>query len=318
MSDIRQPSLFHLTPQSPEEISRHTPFAATLTLFAENLAKEGKTRNTITSFISDLNLVGEHLDSSTPVGQFKTSMLNDFLEWLENGRGVPCSRKSYARRVTTLKVYFKWLNTLGTISHDPAKALLQRSGPAPLSNVLNEDQIQDALHHAQMMKKSDEQDYRPEMLFRLLLETGIKKSEASRLLPDDIDRSNPKAPILTIRHKRKNQYKERRIGLDSDWLKVYDLYRQQYPPKSGKEEIFTCTARNLEYILTDVGERAEIPFKLSFEAMRWTSAVRDYRQDISEDAIREKLGLSKVSWYETSNKIKRLSEQLDRDNIKSQ
>ena len=42
-------------------------------------------------------------------------------------------------------------------------------------------------------------------------------------------------------------------------------------------------------------------------------AVQDYRADIDEERIREKLGLSKVSWYETGDKIKRLSALLDAD-----
>lgn len=315
MSDVRQPSLFHLTPQEPGEISKHTPLNATLDLFSAHLKREGKTDNTVKSFLSDLGLVEDHLGGDVPVGEFTTSMLSEFMHWLENGRGVPCSRKSYARRVTTLKVYFKWLRTLGAIPHDPAKALLQRSGPAPLSEVLSEAQIRAAIDFASTMKKGEEQDYRPEMLFRLLLDTGIKKSEAGRLVSQNIDRLNPQQPFLHIKHKVRNQYKERRIPLDPEWLKLYDLYRQQYPPKKpGQKEIFTCTTRNLEYILTDVGEGADIPFKLSFEIMRWTSAVRDYRNGVDEDTIREKLGLSKVSWYETHQKIKRLSERLDEEN----
>ena len=58
---------------------------------------------------------------------------------MEHGRGVPCSRKTYARRVTTLKVFFKWLHEIGAIPHDPARAVLQRSGPAPLAVILAPD-----------------------------------------------------------------------------------------------------------------------------------------------------------------------------------
>lgn len=313
MSDVRQNSLFYQHPNSPEEINRHTPMTATVALFKDHLIREGKTENTVTSFVSDLQLVMDYLDGATPVGQFTTTMLSDFMYWLDNDRGVPCSRKSYARRVTTIKVYFKWLFTLGAVAHDPAKALLQRSGPAPLSHVLSQDDIDGCIDFSRRMKRGDEQDYRPEMLLRLLLDTGIKKSEIERLTPSDIDQSNPHRPILLIRHKTKNQYKERRLELDSDWIKVYELYRGQYPSKPGSDKIITCTTRNLEYILTDIGEGADVPFKLSFEVLRWTSAVHDYRNGVNEDAIREKLGLSKVSWYETGQKIKTLSEQLDNE-----
>src|SRR5690606_23819050 len=135
--------------------------------FIEHLQKGGKSEHTLKAFRSDLLLVGEYLGENVPVGNFTTSMLNNFLSWLENGRGVPCSRKSYARRVTTLKVYFKWLHGIGAIIHDPAKAVLQRSGPAPLSEVLSDQQIRDVIDFAQTLRKGEVQDYRPEMLFRL-------------------------------------------------------------------------------------------------------------------------------------------------------
>jgi site-specific recombinase XerD len=310
MSDLRQIPLWTDDPQTTAEITRHTAFKATWGLFTEHLHKEGKSEHTITAFLGDLHLVAEHLGSTKPVGQFTTSDLNRFLHWLEDGRGVSCSRKSYARRVTTLKVYFKWLHGMAAIPDDPARPVLQRSGPAPLSDVLTQPQIKSAILAARSMHKKDEQDYRPEMLFRLLLDTGIKKSEASRLTPKSIDKLNPDHPMLMVRQKFRNIYKERRIPLDPDWLNLLDDYLMQYQPK---EVIFDCTPRNLEYILTAVGEQAEIPFKLSFEVMRWTCAVRDYRMGMDERDLREKLGLSETSWYETGTKIKTLAEQVTQE-----
>ena len=101
----------------------------------------------------------------------------------------------------------------------------------------------------------------------------------------------------------KNIYKERRLELSTDFLPLLDAYVAQY---QITEKLFTCTTRNLEYILTDLGEEVGIPFRLSFEGMRWTLGVRDVRYGTEEDIIREKLGLSQTSWYETSQKIRRL------------
>lgn len=304
MSDIRQMPLFPAQPLSPDDINRHTALNATLLLFENYLVKEGKSQHTIKAFAADMHLFAEYTSGITPVGQYTTTHINQFLHWMEFGRGIPCSRKTYARRVTTIKVYFKWLYSIGSIPHDPARAVLQRSGPAPLSHVLTPEQIAAAMDFSQRMKRGDEVDFRPEMLFRLLLDTGIKKGEAMTLQPGDVDRSSAQSPILSIKHKVKNIYKERRIELDPEWVKLMEVYLGQYQPK---DSLFNCTARNLEYILTDIGEGAEIPFKLSFEVMRWSCAVRDYRSGMEEELIREKLGLSRTSWYETGAKIKRLA-----------
>lgn len=308
MSDIRQLPLFNANPQSPEDINRYTPFNVTFDLFQQFLLKSGKSEHTIKAFVADLHLVGEALDESMAVGEFSTTNLNRFLHWLEYERGVPCSRKSYARRVTTLKVYFKWLKGLGAIPIDPAKPILQRSGPAPLQPVLSDEEIRAVTAFAGTMKKGEMQDYRPEFVLRLLLDTGIKKSETMRLTPANFDRLNPQKPILIVKHKVRNVYKERRIDITPELLKLYDLYMQQYTPK---ETVFNCTSRNLEYILTAIGEGAEIPHKLSFEMLRWTSAVRDHRYGMEDDELREKMGLSKISWSENGRKLRTLAARLE-------
>lgn len=310
----RQLPLFPNQPETPEDISKHTPIGATFDLFAAYLQKDGKSEHTVKAFIGDLHLLADFSGHQTTIGQFTTTNLNEFMHWIEFGRGVPCSRKSYARRVTTLKVYFKWLKQIDALVHDPAKAVLQRSGPAPLSNVLTREDIKQAILSAREMKKGDQPDTRPEFLFQLLLETGIKKSEAGRLELEDFDVTNPENASVRIKHKAKNVYKERRIAVSKGLIDLLAEYRLQY---NLKKPVFTCTTRNLEYILTDIGEGAGIAFKLSFEVMRWTTAVHDALNDVDDELIREKLGLSKTSWYETSNKINQLLERLANESAKS-
>ena len=306
----QQKSMFELNPLVPDDIGRNTPFESTWDLFKTHLVREGKTENTWRAFEADLKVMREFFDGKFPVGQFTTTRLNQFLDWMESKRGKPCSRKTYARRVTTVKVYFGWLYHLEVLGHDPAKPILQRSGPAPLSEVLSPKQIETALAFTLTMRRKEDHDYRPELLFRLLLDTGIKKSEAMRLLPGDVDHTNPDHPLVHVRHKTRDVYKERRIPLEPEWVDLLDLYLEQYAPKT---EIFECTPRNLEYVLADIGEGAQIPFKVSFEVMRWTSAVRDHLNGVDEQRIREKMGLSESSWYETGQKVKKLAERVERE-----
>src|SRR5690606_7416011 len=102
-------------------------------------------------------------------------------------------------------------------------------------------------------------------------------------------------------------YKERRIVLDPEWVRLLDVYLAQYTPKD--DLLFSCTARNLEYVLSDIAEGAGLPVKISFEMLRWMSAVRDYRAGMDAEWIRDKLGLSEASWVETFSKIKQLAVQ---------
>src|SRR5215216_2144788 len=197
MSDIRQMPLFPTLPASEADLNPHTLLKHTITLFQRHLLREGKTEHTVKSFTSDLQLLMEHGGDEMAIGRFNTTDLNGFLDWMEHGRGVSCSRKSYARRVTTLKVFFKWLNEIEAIPHDPARAILQRSGPAPLAEILSPDDVTSVITYAASLRRGEKPDARPEMLFRLLLDTGIKKAETMRLTLADVRRDdNPPTVIV--------------------------------------------------------------------------------------------------------------------------
>ena len=145
------------------------------------------------------------------------------------------------------------------------------------------------------------------MLLTLLLQTGIKKGEALAIVPNHIDRTTPGDPFLFIRYKNPRlRYKERKVGLEPEWLDVLDEYLTQCEPT---DTLFTCTARNLEYILTDVGMACNLEQGLlSFENLRWASALSDFKQGVEPDEIRQRLGLSKITWRETKKKLEKLKE----------
>lgn len=293
-----------LFPASGEHaLTRHSSLGEAIEPFQERLRQEGRSPHTINAFTSDLRLLSEYFGDAMVLDEFTTPKLNRFMEWIEYGRGVPCSRKSYARRVTTLKVFFKFLRSESILPDDPASALLQRSGAAPLQSILRDDEIQRLLAYTLSLRLAEKADARPDLLVRLLLDTGIKKGECMELTPEKIQRDE--APTLVIRYRKPNNvYKERKITLDPDWLNVLEEYMEQYRPP---DTIFDCTARNLEYVLRDVATAAGVESKVSFETLRWTSAVRDYRRGVDLEELREKMGLSRISWRETSDKIIRLA-----------
>ncbi len=259
--------------------------------------------------------MAKYLGPGQPVGEIGTKNLNDFLDWLLNERGVPCSPKSYARRVTTLKVFFGWLFETNVLQSDPAVAVIQRTVVSPLPKLPTEAQIEQALVVTQTIREGGMQnkaDSRPHLLLTLLLQTGIKKGEAMNLVPNHVDRNDADEPMLFVRYANPNlRYKERKLPLDPDWLMVLDEYLRQYQPP---DTLFTCTARNLEYILRDVGDAAGLDAGLlSFENLRWVSALRDWRAGVEKDDIRQKLGLSKITWRETKSKLEKLSKEENKD-----
>jgi integrase/recombinase XerD len=315
MNERTQPDLF---PEGtlPPAASEHQPrlsgsasIQAAMGLFEQHMQEKGFALNTVKAFISDVRLLGKYLGVGQSVGEIGTKNLNDFLSWLRYERGVPCSNKSYARRVTTLKVFFGWLHETGVLATNPATAVIQLTAKSPLPKLPTEIQLQRALEVTTQMREgsdSKKPDVRPHFLLTLLLQTAVKKSEAMAIVPNHIDRNNPDGPILFIRYANPRlRNKERKLYLDPEWLDVLDEYLAQYPPT---DTIFSCTARNLEYILTDVGNEAGLgQGLLSFENLRWASALRDWVAEVEPDEIRQKLGLSKITWRETKTKLEKLA-----------
>jgi integrase/recombinase XerD len=311
VTDDQQSPLFPpgtLPESGPPRLTAEASIQAALGAFEQHMEEEGFALNTRKAFAGDIRLLGKYLGIGQPIGKIGTKNLNDFLNWLVYERGVPCSNKSYARRVTTLKVFFSWLQESEVLVMNPASAVIQKSVSSPLPNIPTAEELEQALAETSSIRagsNEEKPDARPHLLLTLLLQTGIKKSEAMGIVPNHIDREDPDAPFLFVRYKNPSQrYKERKIELDPEWLDVLDEYLAQFQPSTT---LFTCTARNLEYILTDIADSLQLDQgKLSFENLRWASALQDYKNGVSHDKIRQRLGLSKITWRETKSKLEKL------------
>ena len=270
------------------------------------LQDQGKSVYTIKAFLGDLTLLYNYLPPDRTLGGVTTKDLNNFLQWLQVGRGVACSPKSLARRVTSLKAFFRWLHRSGTLVIDPAEKVLQQSVISPLPEVLTLIEEKVVLDVANRYRKGKRPDARPYTLLSLLLSTGIKKGECLAINLNHIDLEAPNGPILFIRYTSpSNRYKERKIALPVTWIEGYREYLDQYRPF---DTIFPWSPRRLEYILEDIGRDAGLKKHLSFDMCRWTCALDDLRDGIETDLIRQKLGISKIQWREVSMKLRQLAE----------
>ncbi len=292
------------------ELTGDSPLSVALAHFGMYMHRKGFTRNTMKAFNSDLNILGRYLGKDIRISEISTEKLLQFIEYLRTGRGKPASEKSISRRITTMKVFFSWLKDSKVIQNDPAEPLVYHRVQVPLPQVLSDKEVRQLVEIARDLAigRPDlpwkrKPDTRPYLLLTLLLYTGIKKGECMRIRLDDIDRSEE--PSVLIRYDSPRfQHKTRRLLLPQHFIPVLEQYIEQYNPT---EYLFTCTARNLEYNLKDLGEIAGIKKKVSFEMLRWTFAVRAYRYGTPPEQLKEKLGISDVTWNEVFPKIKKLA-----------
>lgn len=272
------------------------------------MADQGRSPNTIKAFLSDVRLLSQFIPPDRGVGTITTDDLNRFFEWMEKGRGIPCSPKTLSRRITSVKSFFRWLHQYGALTIDPAEKVMQRSAISPLPQVLTEDEYQAVLLAADRHRRDKKPDARPYTLAALLLTTAIKKSECLGIHLNHINLDAKNEPYLFVRYASPaNRYKERKIELEQDWIAAYEEYLAQYQPT---DQVFPWSPRRLEYLLEDIGEEAGLAKHLSFDMCRWTCALHDYQAGVETEQIRQKLGVSKIQWRELFIKLKQLNGEM--------
>jgi len=269
------------------------------------LEDQGRSPYTIKAFIADLNLLDSFLPPDYTLGEITLKDLENFTDWLENKRGVPCSPKSLSRRITSLKSFFRWLQHGGVLVVDPADKLVQRTVTSPLPNVMNKEEVSKALETAAAFRTADPPDARPYTLLKLLLETAIKKGECRDIGLNHLSVEDVEDAHVYIRYTNpRYRYKERKIPLSKEWVEAFNEYVDQYQPE---ERLFPWTARRLEYILEDITNAGKFDQRISFDMCRWTSVLMDLVDGKDPEKIRQKLGVSKIQFREIRAKLRKLA-----------
>ncbi len=276
--------------------------------FARHLDKRPIADNTRKAFWGDVNLFARFLTpqsdaqaAAIPLAHIKDHHIRDFLN-AEEKRKNANSPKSIERRLTSLKVFFRFLRDKGYIALDPADAVPYRPALDTLPDYLSDGEAEAALQAARDYAASDKLDTRPLAIIALILETGIKKSECLNLTVDDILRNTRS---VMVRYDKKHlKFKERELPISAECLAVLDAHIGRYGV-SGK--LFDCTGRNIEYIFTGkIAPKAGLSV-LTFEMLRWTCALRDVRAGLLDDEQAQyKFGLSAIGWVEMHGKLERI------------
>jgi len=281
-----------------------TTLNAAIMAWEEHLRRDGALDNTIKSFGGDLRLFGRFLGLDRPINAIAT---HDLQTWLDDQRTSGRSPKTYMRRVTSLKAFFRWLEIGRVLPHDPSETIIQQSVLSPLPSVLTDDEVEQAITAAhRLWRTAEKPDMRPYVLFTLLLQTGIKKSECLSLELTHVDLDDAAGPALWVRYKEaRHRLKERKLPLTPEWADVYRAYLAFEQPEKS---IFPYSPRRLEYLLEDITIAAGISKHISFEMCRWTFAFRHAQEGTDDDLTRRYLGLSRIQWREIGMKLKRLTD----------
>ena len=311
---VQQPELFPLggvqqalNPPPVPTLTSCDPLRATWGPFRTYMQRREFSEHTIAAFLNDLELLVQFLGEEAALAQCTAPKLEEFVGYLQHGRGVPCSGKSLDRRITTLKVFFGWLAQNSILPSDPAAPLLHYGARSPLPQILSDGEVERLLSTTRSMRDAEKApDARPHLLVTLILTTAIKKGECMNLSLEHLDMGDPSQPSVYVHYdKPRQRFKVRRLGLEAEWTRTLEVYLRRYQPR---QRLFECTPRNLEYMLHTVSMVAGITRPLTFETLRWTSAAHNLREGMDPERLRKRMGLSRVSWEGTLPIIQKLAE----------
>lgn len=316
-STVLQPNLFSgnsavvSEPPDPSEtpfpplvrtnpLTDQSSLAACIIPYQQDLKLRGKSDYTVTCFLSDLKMFSDFVGRDTPVGRITKEQLTDWLMKLKFGtKGQLPAPKTMARRVTFLKNFFSWLAREGVIREDPSSSLVLERPLPPLPELLFDNEVQRLL-------EASAKDPRCHCLVYLVLNAGLKKEEVMGLKLEQIDLSDPQAPLLSIHFPASTgkQHRERRLALPAQFTTILKQYIAKYRPT---QELFVCTDRNLNYILARAVKAADIKKRVTLQLLRDTFAVQQLKSGVPPETVREKLGLSDEAWLESREKYRRLA-----------
>lgn len=207
------------------ELERHI-FA-----YFEDLQRQNASPHTIRSYGSDLR---DFLEYFTPPGsQPPLAAEFDVLrirEWMASLHAKQNSAVSIRRKVSALRMFFKFLTREGHLRVNPARLVRLPKAPKMLPLVMTAEQTGNLLDGVSLAKTEGPNPRRDLAMLELLYGSGLRVSELTGLNLDDIDRNER---WLRVRGKGRKERQVPYPGKAETALEAYLTERRAVPGESA-------------------------------------------------------------------------------------
>lgn len=236
--------------------------------------------------------------------------LRGYLATLD-GRGLAAATRR--RHVYAIKSFLTFLHEHGHVPIDVGRQLAPPKPEGRLPRVLTADEYRS-------LQLAARESVRDAALVELLLQTGVRLSEAARLTLDDVRfpqklSAKPGDPIGELRVRRGKGNKERRVGLNFKAMKLLQNYLRSRPKAEGTAPLFLTKfgkalgPRGIEDVVTKHLATAGIK-GASVHSLRHTFATHMVRSGADLRSVQDQLGHANIAT--TSIYIQTAKEQRDR------
>lgn len=156
-------------------------------------------QNTLSSYLRDIRQFADYLDTHVgdTLDHVNDEELSTYVSWLRgNGKSVA----TVSRAIASIKCFYSWMVTEGTIAESPAAKLTPDKTAQKLPQILTSKEVELLLEQPSC---TDAKGYRDRAMLELLYATGIRVSELISLNITDV---NTTAGMICCRNKGKERY----------------------------------------------------------------------------------------------------------------
>src|SRR5215211_2417368 len=259
-------------------------FDATLAAFLRTLEGSNKSQATITAYRSDLRQFVAFLRETTcTVAGPADVRREDVAEYLSFLAEKGITGKSRARKLSTLREYFRFLEANGQVAKSPTLGIETPKKERNGRTTLRPDEYTQLL----ALAGGNPRDY---AILQVFLQTGIRVSELCALTREDIDLAD-----RTLRVTRGKGMQARTIELEKKGIQALKSYLE-VRPQSLYEELFLnyqgepLSERGVRKMLAKYLRAAGITKKISPHYLRHNLATRKAERGVSPFHRKELLG----------------------------
>ncbi len=243
------------------------------------------------SYLSDLDQFFDFLGAAE-LAKVDHQFLRRFVAHLMK---LGVRKSSIARKLSTLRTFFKYLNRQGMLTENPARLVLTPRREKRLPVVLSADDAQRLMEAPRGTKTRAGVELRDRAVLETLYSTGIRASELIGMNHEDIDSHDR---LIRIGGKGR---KERVVPIGHKALDAIDAYVASKPAALEPSAVFIgpagkrLTARTVQRILENYRKKLGLQQKASPHTLRHSFATHLLESGADLRAIQELLGHASLS-----------------------
>jgi integrase/recombinase XerD len=198
--------------------------------FAVQMEADGKSPLTTRVYVGELERLGRKLGTRVPISRIRPATLATYLvsDACRLGpNGAPRSARTLNRTKTAIRLLFAYLVGAGALKESPARLLQNARLDPPLPVALSDREVKQFLHALGVESRESDVGRRDQVLFTLLLKSGMRLSAALALNVDHLDLRNALA-ITNGKHAR-----VQRVFLPRDVVRLLRAHLKRTGTTSG-------------------------------------------------------------------------------------